>query len=53
VTDPWPHPTRREPRGEFPEHLPHPGFQVLTRQEALDIARQHLADWIRKHGEGN
>jgi hypothetical protein len=49
MTDPWPHPTRREARGDFPEHRPHPGFQVLTGPEALAAARKHLADWIRDH----
>jgi hypothetical protein len=49
MPDDWPHPTRHERRGEFPEHLPHPGAGVLTRQQALDLARKHLADWIRDH----
>jgi hypothetical protein len=50
TADQWPHPTRHEPRGTFPEHLPHPGFQVLTGPEALAEARRRLADWIRDHG---
>jgi hypothetical protein len=47
--DPWPHPTRHEQRGEFPPHLPHPGFRVLSRQEALDAARRNLAAWLAQH----
>lgn len=49
--DPFPTPDRVEPRGVFPEHLPHPGAHVLTRQQALDLARANLAAWIREHRE--
>lgn len=47
----FPTPTRAEPRGAFPEHLPHPGFRVLTGQQALDLARANLAAWIKAHRE--
>jgi hypothetical protein len=50
MPDDWPRPTRHEPRGDAPEHLPHPGFRLLTGPEALAIARKHLTDWIRDHG---
>lgn len=52
MTDPFPHPDRTEPRGAFPEHLPHPGFQVLSGPDALAAARRHLADWVAAHREG-
>lgn len=49
--DVFPHPDRAEPRGEFPEHLPHPGFQVLSGPDALADARKRLADWVAAHRE--
>jgi hypothetical protein len=48
----FPRPTRTEPRGAFPVHGPLIG-RVLTRQEALDIARANLAEWIAQHGCGD
>lgn len=50
--DDFPTPDRREARGQFPDHPPPPrDFRVLTGPEALAVARKHLADWIRDHGE--
>jgi len=47
--DPFPTPTRREPRGEFPRHddTPRP---VLPLQVAARIAADRLAQWRREHG---
>jgi hypothetical protein len=44
----WPVPTRTEPRGQFPRHRDGAG-QLLSRADALAIARQNLADWITDH----
>ena len=50
MSDPFPHPTRTERRGEFPEHVDPPGVYVLglpfSRADALSRARQLLADWV-------
>jgi len=49
MTDPFPVPTRREPRGDFPAHsdVPRP---VLPLAVAARIARDRLAEWRRQHG---
>ena len=52
TADPFPTPTRREPRGEFPDHPPPPAdYRLLTRQQALDLARANLAAWVKAHRE--
>lgn len=48
--DPFPHPTRSEPRGEFPDHDDRPGRAVLTLDEAKRRARERLEKWRRDHG---
>jgi hypothetical protein len=49
TTDPFPRPTRREPRGDFPPHqdIPRP---VLPLAVAARIARDRLDCWRRDHG---
>ena len=44
------HPIRSEPRGEFPPHEDLPGRRVLTADQAREIARAKLAEWIEAHG---
>lgn len=52
TADPFPTPTRREPRGKFPDHPPPPDdFRILSGPDALAVARKHLADWIKAHRE--
>ena len=43
-------PVRRERRGEFPEHsdVPQP---LLTAEDARQLARIRLEDWITEHGD--
>jgi hypothetical protein len=51
IGDPFPTPTRTEPRGDFPSHLPIPaGRRLLSREQARDLARANLAAWIKSHG---
>ena len=49
TADPFPRPTRTEPRGEFPVHgdVPRP---LLTGEQAARIARDRLEQWRREHG---
>jgi Arc/MetJ-type ribon-helix-helix transcriptional regulator len=46
---PFPVPTRREPRGEFPDHsdVIRP---LLTLEQAARMARDRLETWRRDHG---
>ena len=47
--DPFPRPTRREPRGDFPPHsdVIRP---LLTLEQASRMARDRLDSWRRDHG---
>ena len=47
--DPWPRPTRTEPRGDFPAHDPRPGRQVLTLEQAARLAWARLQTWRDEH----
>jgi hypothetical protein len=42
-------PTRREPRGGFPQHTDTPR-PVLPLAVAARIARDRLTEWRREHG---
>jgi hypothetical protein len=50
--DEFPTPRRTERRRDFPEHGPHRGPGVFTREQAADLARQHLTAWRAEHPEG-
>lgn len=49
TADPWPTPTRREQRAEFPEHSAHTGPGVLSGPDAAERARVNLAAWLATH----
>ena len=44
------HPTRREPRGDYPDHDDVPRPVLLTLAQATHRAARRLADWIETHG---
>ena len=45
----FPVPTRREQRGEFPQHTDTPR-PLLTLEQAARMARDRLETWRRDHG---